>query len=186
MRLPSRHGRCHDRRMAREERHEHGQGWHRRRGAGGRPFGHGDLRLVVLALLAERPRHGYEIIKAIEEKTGGSYSPSPGVVYPTLTLLEELGQATMEASEGPRKLYAITAEGKAQLAASRQALEAIERRMAASGAAFGGSAKAPLMRAMENLRTALRLRMGQGPLSEGQARAIAAVIDRAALEVEQS
>ncbi len=184
--MRSRHMRCHDRRLARDEMHERGLGRHRRHGGGGRPFDHGDLRLVVLALIALKPRHGYEIIKAIEEKTGGSYSPSPGVVYPTLTLLEELGHVAVTDSEGPRKLYAITAEGSAQLEASRTTLEAIERRTMAAGAAFGGAAKAPLMRAMENLRTAVRLRMGRGPLSEEQARAIAEVIDRAALEVERS
>ena len=68
-----------------------------------------------LQLLQEKPRHGYEIIKAIEERLAGAYSPSPGVVYPTLTLLEELGHATVAASEGGRKLYAVTAEGTAWL-----------------------------------------------------------------------
>jgi DNA-binding PadR family transcriptional regulator len=140
----------------------------------------------MLALIARKPRYGYEIIKAIEERTGGSYSPSPGVVYPTLTMLEELGQATITASEDGKKLYAITPAGTSMLEASRTTLDAIERRTAAAGAAFGGAAKAPLMRAMENLRLAVRLRMARGPLGEEQARAIAAVIDRAALEVERS
>ena len=86
-----------------------------RRGRGGRFFDQGDLRLVILALLAEQPRHGYEIIKAIEERLGGAYAPSPGVVYPTLTWLEELGYAEVQSAQGNRKLYAITAEGRAFL-----------------------------------------------------------------------
>ncbi len=183
------HRHCRERRFARDELHERGfgrHGRHGRHGGGGRLFDHGELRLLVLAMIGEKPRYGYEIIKAIEERTGGSYSPSPGVVYPTLTMLEELGHATIEASESGKKLYAITPEGTAMLEASRTALEAIRRRTAEAGAAFGGAAKAPLMRAMENLRLAVRLRMAQGPLDEEQARAIAAVIDRAALEVERS
>src|SRR5579872_6788926 len=66
---------------------------HRRHWGGGREgrvFDHGDLRLVIMALLEEKPRHGYEIIKALEERVGEGYSPSPGVIYPTLTLLEEV------------------------------------------------------------------------------------------------
>src|SRR5438552_19040211 len=84
-----------------------------------RIFDHGDLRFVILQLIAESPKHGYEIIKAIEDKLGGAYSPSPGVVYPTLTLLEELGYATLSASEGSKKLYSITQEGFAYLDSNR-------------------------------------------------------------------
>jgi len=102
-----------------------------RRGRGGgrwndRIFDHGDLRFVILQLIAESPKHGYEIIKAIEEKLGGSYSPSPGVIYPTLTLLEELGYARLEASEGNRKLYAIAPDG-ASAGCLRQAIRQVPR-----------------------------------------------------------
>jgi len=76
----------------------------------GRFFAHGDLRLVSLHLIAEKPRHGYEIIKAIEEHVGGAYSPSPGVIYPTLTLLEELGYVTVTAGDGVKKLHTITSD----------------------------------------------------------------------------
>ena len=78
----------------------------------GRMFDNGDLRLVVMQLLSERPRHGYEIIKALEERVGGGYSPSPGVVYPTLTLLEELGHASVTDERAGRKLYTLTADGR--------------------------------------------------------------------------
>ena len=89
-----------------------GRGWggHGRRG---RVFDQGDLRLVMLALIAEQPRHGYDIIKALEEMTGGEYSPSPGVVYPTLTLLLEQGLAETSDAEGGKKLYAATEAGRA-------------------------------------------------------------------------
>ena len=82
----------------------------------------GDLRLIILALLSEKPRHGYEIIKAIEEHSSGVYSPSPGMVYPALTYLEELGHAASE-SEGTRKLYRITDAGTAYLNENRAGVE---------------------------------------------------------------
>ena len=95
---PFRHGQR-DRRHARHERGQEFRGGHGRGGRrGGRVLDHGDLRLLILRLLEEKPRHGYEIIKAIEEQVGGAYSPSPGVVYPTLTLLEELGHAAVTRS----------------------------------------------------------------------------------------
>ena len=84
----------------------------------GRKMGSVDLRLVLLMLLAERPSHGYELIKALEERSGGFYSPSPGMVYPALTWLEEVGYASVTA-EGAKKLYHITAEGQAYLAQNK-------------------------------------------------------------------
>lgn len=89
------------------------------RGGGGRMFEQGDLKLVVLRLLEDKPRHGYDIIKALEEHSGGLYSPSPGAVYPTLQLLEELGQARAVDEGGGRKIYEITDAGRAYLAAHR-------------------------------------------------------------------
>lgn len=104
-------------------------GWGRGGRGGGRGFGggafrvgkmlaDGDLRVVILALLADGPRHGYDIIKALEEKSSGIYSPSPGVVYPTLTYLEEVGYVSA-ASEGNKKVYSITDTGRAHLAENR-------------------------------------------------------------------
>jgi DNA-binding PadR family transcriptional regulator len=94
---------------------------------------HGDLRLIALALIAEQPRHGYEIIKLLEDRTAGWYSPSPGVVYPTLTFLEEVGYVTAQA-EGAKKLYAITEQGSDHLAENRHLVEAVLERLAAIGA----------------------------------------------------
>src|SRR5271156_2755238 len=107
-----------------ERQHEHGDGRGHHRGGrrSGRMFDHGELRLVVLRLISERPRHGYEIIKEIEDRVSGTYSPSPGVIYPTLTMLEELGHATVAEADG-KKLYAIPADGTAYLAANRTALD---------------------------------------------------------------
>jgi DNA-binding PadR family transcriptional regulator len=97
-----------------------------------RMLAQGDLRLIALALIAEAPRHGYEIIKLLEEKTGDWYSPSPGIVYPTLTYLEEANYVTASA-EGSKKLYTITDEGRAYLAANRELVGVVLDRLAAIG-----------------------------------------------------
>jgi DNA-binding PadR family transcriptional regulator len=97
-----------------------------------RMLAQGDLRLVALALIAEAPRHGYEIIKLLEEKTSDWYSPSPGIVYPTLTYLEEAGYVT-SSTEGSKKLYAITDEGRAYLASNRDLVDVVLDRLAALG-----------------------------------------------------
>lgn len=96
---------------------------------GGRIFGTGDLRLLLLALIEEQPRHGYELIRTIEEMFDGQYSPSPGAIYPTLTMLEELGYARVEAETGGKKLYAITDTGRAFLAENRDSLDALTERL---------------------------------------------------------
>jgi DNA-binding PadR family transcriptional regulator len=159
-------------------------GWGRG-GPRGRVFDQGDLRFVALQLIAERPRHGYEIIKAIEEDLGGAYTPSPGVVYPTLTFLEELGYVTVAPGEGSKKLYAITPEGEAFLTENARTVAAIAERMAEAKSRSGGR-NLQVMRAMENLRTALKLRFSQGPLTEEQLRTVTEAIDAAALAVERA
>jgi DNA-binding PadR family transcriptional regulator len=127
-----------------------GSGGRGGRGMGGGAFrvgkmlADGDLRVVVLALLEDGPRHGYDIIKALEEKSHGIYSPSPGVVYPTLTYLDEVGYVSAT-SEGNKKVYAITGTGRAHLAENREladmVLDGIEkfgRRMAQAKAWWEG------------------------------------------------
>jgi DNA-binding PadR family transcriptional regulator len=108
------------------------------------------------------------------------------VIYPTLTLLEELGYVTVQDSGGGKKLYAVTAEGTAFLDANRAAVDAIFGRMDAVAAAQGGGPAPQILRAMENLKLALRLRLSRGPLSEAQIAAVAAALDGAAQAVEQS
>ena len=164
---------------------EAGFGQHAGGRRGGRMFDHGELRLVVLALIAERPRYGYEIIKEIEDRLGGGYSPSPGVIYPTLTLLEELGHATV-AEAGGKKHYTITPEGQAALAANQAAVDAALARMRDVGATRTSAGQPQIVRAMENLKLALRLRLENGPLTEAQLRSVAEALDAAALAVERS
>jgi DNA-binding PadR family transcriptional regulator len=164
--------------------HHHGGGG--RGGRLGRFFDHGDLRYVLLGLIAERPRHGYELIKAIEEKFGGMYSPSPGVIYPTLTLLEELGYIRPDSTEGPRKQFVITPEGTAFLAANQAVVDQIFARMAEAGQAFAGGPAPEIRRAVRNLEAALAIRLGRGPLTADQVHAVTAILDRAAGEIEQS
>jgi DNA-binding PadR family transcriptional regulator len=169
-------------------RHGGGYGRHRSGMRAGRFFDRGDLRYVLLHLISERPRHGYELITAIEEKFGGMYSPSPGVIYPTLTLLEELGyvRPQPDAAGGTKKLYEITEEGRGFLAANRPLVEAILARMAELSAAYGGGPAPEIVRAMQNLRVALSIRLGRGPLGTDQVRAITGVLDRAAGEIERA
>jgi DNA-binding PadR family transcriptional regulator len=96
---------------------------------GGRMFAGGDLRLLLLALIETQPRHGYELIRTIEDMFEGQYSPSPGTIYPTLTMLEDLGYARVEAETGGKKLYAITDEGRAYLDENRALLDALTERL---------------------------------------------------------
>jgi len=94
----------------------------------GRKLGSADLQLLILALLAEKPHHGYEIIKALDERSNSYYSPSPGMVYPALTYLEEIGHATVEA-EGTKKLYSITVAGLAHLDENREAADTLLKQL---------------------------------------------------------
>jgi DNA-binding PadR family transcriptional regulator len=145
-------------------------------------FEHGDLRLVALQLVAEKPRHGYEIIKAIEEKSGGLYTPSAGAVYPTLTLLHELGHiAVMEGDDG-RKLHSITKEGKAALLANRKTIDAIFARIALAGATEGLHPEVELAR--RRIKSALRLCLSRGALTPAQVKAIVATLNEAASAIE--
>ena len=136
-------------------------------------------------MLSEHARHGYEIIKELGERVGGGYQPSPGVVYPTLTLLEELGYVAAVQSEGAKKAYEITEEGRAALEANKASVEAIFKRISDVAERFGGRPAPQIIRAMENLRTALRLRLERGKLSDEQVADIAAALDAAALTVER-
>jgi DNA-binding PadR family transcriptional regulator len=104
------------------------RGGHRR--GRGRVFEQGDLKYVILRLLEEKPRHGYEVIKDLEDRFGGTYSPSPGTVYPTLTLLEDMGYAKATQEEGGRKIYSITPEGSAYLKENSSTVDSIFERIA--------------------------------------------------------
>jgi DNA-binding PadR family transcriptional regulator len=155
-----------------------------RHGRRGRVFEQGDLRYVLLKLIADKPSHGYELIKDIEERLGGAYSPSPGVIYPTLTLLEELGYIRAAQSEGARKAYEITDEGRETLEKNVHVVEDIFRRIGEVADRAGGQTPHQIVRAMENLRLALRLRLERGKLTEQQVADVAAALDAAARTVE--
>ena len=161
-------------------------GRHGGRGRGERVFEQGDLRLVLLKLIADKPSHGYELIKAVEDSVAGAYAPSPGVVYPTLTLLEDLGYARVETAEGGKKLYAITDEGKAFLETQAAALALLQARMEEVAVAGRGRNAPQVIRAMENLNLSLRMRLSRGPMSEEQVQAVAAALDAAAQAVEKA
>ena len=166
--------------------HGHHRGFGGRHGRRGeRVFDQGDLRFVILKLISDAPRHGYEIIKAIEDSVGGAYSPSPGVIYPTLTLLEELGYVTVAAAEGGKKLYSITDAGKAQLEEQKATVEGIFRRMADIYERFDGPSPR-IARAMQNLGAAIALRMRAGPVSAPELDTLVAAIDDAAHKVEKA
>jgi len=184
------HGRhCGD--QERRSRHPwggHGMrgGWGRG-GAGriGRLLEHGDLRFVLLALIQEQPRHGYELIKELEARTGGAYRPSPGVVYPTLNLLEDEGFVRPGAGDSARKLYEITDEGRAALEANRAGVDAVFSRMAE--AAERTSAAGPrVSRAMTNLGMALQQRLSGPALSPEALDRIVSLIDETASAVEKA
>ena len=168
----------------------------------GRKFAAGDLQLVILALLAEQPRHGYELIKLLEERSGGFYVPSPGVIYPALTYLEETGLADVE-SEGTKKLYRITESGRklveensSMIEMTLGQLERIGEKMAHVRRIFdpegrGGDReeeafpedKSEVAAARMLLKSALRLRY---PWSKDEAKRIAGILERAAAEILQS
>jgi DNA-binding PadR family transcriptional regulator len=153
---------------------------HRR---GGRMFEQGDLRLVILRLLEEKPRHGYEIIKELEERSGGRYAPSPGTVYPTLTMLEEMGYAA-STDEGGRKVYAITDEGRKHLAEHQSTADDVFDRLSELGASIFGETVRPAHEAMADLGRAYWRATMRSPATPERITKVGEVLRRAAAELE--
>jgi len=152
---------------------------------GRRMFDGGELRLVLLKLIEGGPRHGYDLIRAIEELTGGAYAPSPGVVYPTLTLLADMELIAEQQSEGARKLYAITPAGVAHLAERAAEVEALIARLEGLGEMRERSNRGPVRRAMGNLKSALHGKLhGQEDNAE-LPHEIAAILDEAVRKIER-
>ena len=163
----------------------HGPEGRSRGGRIGRFLEHGDLRFVVLALLAEQPRHGYELIKELEERTGGAYRPSAGVIYPTLSLLEDEGFIRPTDGASGRKLYELTDEGRQALEENRPGVDAIFGRMAE--AAEGSDSFRPRMeRAMANLQMALQGRLSRRPITAEEIDRIVAILDDSAAAIEKA
>ena len=162
-----------------------GRGRGRRRGRQ-RMFGSGELRLVLLKLIADEPRHGYDLIRAVQELTFGDYAPSPGVVYPTLTLLQDLGLIEEAKEAGPRKPFQITDDGRKHLEEKADEVEALFERLdeefAPDERSKGGP---PIGRAVGNLMNALSHRIGRDGLDEELLHEIATILDEAAQRIER-
>ena len=150
-----------------------------------RMFEGGELRLVLLKLIADEPRHGYDLIRAIEELTGGEYAPSPGVVYPTLTLLQDMGLIEEAAVEGARKPFQITDEGRAHLEERSEEVDGLLARLGDLKPTEGSTAGPAIGRAVKNLMTALRHRVGRDGLDDDLLHEIAAILDDAAQRIER-
>ena len=149
-----------------------------------RMFEGGELRLVLLKLIADEPRHGYDLIRAVEEMTGGEYAPSPGIVYPTLTLLQDMGFIEESAGEGPRKPFQATDEGRAHLEEKSDEVEALFDRLAELKPRHSDAGPA-IGRAVRNLMTALSHRVGRDGLDDDLLHEIAAILDEAAQRIER-
>jgi DNA-binding PadR family transcriptional regulator len=159
-------------------------GFSRGGSGGGRMFGPGDLRLLLLSLIQEKQRHGYELIKDLELKFGGAYAPSPGSVYPTLTLLEELGHVRSTATEGSKRLFEITEEGRRYLRENEAMLTSVKKRMEmAARAATGDMPPEDLHHAMHTLKAALLFH--RGGWSDEETERVRRIIEAAAEQISQ-
>ena len=145
-------------------------------------FDQGHLKFVILQLLEEKPRHGYEIIKEIEDKFGGTYSPSPGTVYPTLTLLEDLGYARALPEEGGKKIYEITDEGRKYLAENQPLIDDIFSKIAEFAQSIFGEPMMEVHRGMKNVGRAVYA--SKTTRTPEQIKKIKEILEKAATEIE--
>ena len=170
-----------------------GHGRHRGGGMGQRGegrgrrrlFDNGELRLVLLKLIADAPRHGYDLIREIESLSGGAYAPSPGVIYPTLTLLQDMGLIEEAASDTARKLFGITEAGTVHLTENAEAVAAAMAKLAAMGERSERVDGMQVRRAMGNLREAVQIRLGREDVDQETLHAVTALIDEAAQKIER-
>jgi DNA-binding PadR family transcriptional regulator len=160
----------------------------RRRGGpfrGGRMFEQGDLKYVILQLLAEKPRHGYEVIKELEERFAGSYAPSAGTVYPTLSLLEDLGYASVAHEEGGKKVYSITDAGRQYLEQNKGAVDDIFERIAEFGASFLSDAMRDINRSMGAVGRSTYASASSYFRDKEKVAKVREVLERAAREIDE-
>ena len=150
-----------------------------------RMFESGELRLVLLKLIADEPRHGYDLIRAIEDTTGGEYAPSPGVVYPTLTLLQDMGLIEEAPGEGPRKSFQATDEGRSYLEERADEVTALFERLEDLKPSERHTAGPAIGRAVKNLMTALGHRLKREGFDEELFLEVAAILDEAAQKIER-
>ena len=139
----------------------------------------------LLKLISEQPRHGYDLIRAVEDMTGGEYAPSPGVVYPTLTMLQDMGFIEEAAGEGPRKPFQITDAGRSHLEENAEDTDDLMERLRDLAPGDEPAAGPAIGRAVKNLMTALKHRVGRDGLNDDLLHEIAAILDEAAQRIER-
>lgn len=145
---------------------------------------HGEVRYLILDAVRDRARHGYEIIRLIESRTNGAYRPSPGTVYPTLQVLEDMGHVRSRESDG-RRVYEITDEGRADLTDHRDEVEEAYERLAGDLDPGDWEEFATLFRRVRRLFRAVGRAYRRGGLDPGQLAEISKVIDDAVDRIEQ-
>jgi DNA-binding PadR family transcriptional regulator len=165
-------------------------GGHGGRGGGGggrrgKRFEGEELRLLVLGLLQQEAQHGYQLIRAFAEKSGGAYQPSPGVLYPMLSLLEDLGLIAEDASEGSRRSYRLTEAGVGELTQKRELFDLLLARLAALAELAGRTDAVPVRRAVHNMRSAIVERLAREGASPDLAFDVAKIIDEATQKIER-
>jgi DNA-binding PadR family transcriptional regulator len=162
-----------------------GWGGHRRRDRK-RMFEGGELRLVLLKLIADEPRHGYQLIKAIEDMTGGDYAPSPGVIYPTLTMLEDMGFIAEQKSKEAKKVFEATDEGRAHLEENEEEVEELIDMLQETGSHRRRGQRPEMGRAIGNLMTALKNRVAHEGWNEELLHEVISILDDAAQRIERA
>ena len=164
-----------------------GRGGRRGRGRK-RMFDSGELQLLLLFLIADKgkARHGYNLIRTVEELTGGAYVPSPGVVYPTLTLLADMGFIEESEAEGSRRAYQVTEAGKAHIDENAEEVAELFDRLTSMGEDRASGDPGPVLgRAVKNVMTALRHRVGRDGVDDELLHEIASILDEAAQRIER-
>lgn len=164
-----------------------GWGMHGGREGGGRRrmFDGSELRLVLLKLIEEAPRHGYDLIREIEARSGGAYAPSPGVVYPTLTMLDDMDLIAEQKAEGAKKSFAITEAGTAHLAEREAEVAALFARLSELASMSARTDGGPIRRATGNLRAVLHNRLQAEGVDADTLHDVAAILDEAARKIER-
>jgi DNA-binding PadR family transcriptional regulator len=160
-------------------------GGRRRRGRA-RMFDSGELRLVLLKLIADQPRHGYELIKAIEELTGGDYAPSPGIVYPTLTMLDDMGLIAEQKSKESKKVFEATKEGREHLAENEDEVAVLIERLEETGSRRRRHQKPEIGRAIGNMMHALKNRVARDGWNDELLEEVVDILDEAAKKIERA
>jgi DNA-binding PadR family transcriptional regulator len=147
-------------------------------------FDAGDIKLVILRLLAEQPSYGYQLIKTMEQRLAGGYTPSPGVIYPTLTMLEEEGLASSQ-TENNKKIYSLTREGTEFLESNKERIGELFERLEETGRGFERGRSPEIMKAFMNLRGAVMARVSRESTKPEQIRKITEAINAAAKAIDE-